>query len=236
MASPLPALQIASLFLPGDPGSGIALNAPALNKLHICARKKVRLVECHALKSLSLQGLLDWAGIMLSLLDCSEIERLSIVGVTGAEFTSPEKPIPTSIALPALKELELNSELGDLQFLARLEVPQLQTLTFKCYSSPVPFTLPPSASSLVTLRFTTGSRINAIRRAVAAQPLFQQLTVEIDASAAYRPKHAPRNDFEQVKSDRSWLERHARIKWIGQESVPSHLFQTWEAAHGLVPL
>ncbi|KAG9045751.1 hypothetical protein FS837_005708 [Tulasnella sp. UAMH 9824] len=232
-SQPFPALQIASLVMSPELNSEIVLNAPALNRLDTWLKPNLHLTDSPFLTHWSMSSVPDWTGMIRNLTACPKLEKLSIMEKLGR--TIPET-IPTSITMPVLKELELYDSPACHQFLARLEAPRLRTFIFSRYRSPVPFALHRSTSSLVIVRFTNNPRLNPIRRAVAAQPLLQQLTVEIDACSSFLRKHAPRTDFEQLKSDRSWLERHTRIKWIGEEPDPSYWFQTWEEAHGLVPL
>lgn len=231
-SQPFSALQIASFVMSRELNSAIVLNAPALNRLDTQIKQNLQLVDSPFLTYWSTFSVPNWTGVIRNLTACPKLEKLFIMEKPGRTIT---ETIPTSITMPALKELELNDTPACHQLLARLEAPQLQTFIFSRCRSPVSFTLHQS-NSLATVRFTNNPRLNSIRRAVAAQPLLQQLTVEIEACSAFLRKDAARTDFEQLKSDRSWLERNTRIKWIGEESVPSYWFQTWEEAHGLVPL
>ncbi|KAG8944065.1 hypothetical protein FRC04_002205 [Tulasnella sp. 424] len=238
-SQPLPALRAASIAIPFESASGITLKAPLLIELNTWTQQDIHLTESPLLKCWTIRALSEaanWIGTIRTLLACPQLEKLSIAWEIDSNAAFSEETMPETIVLPALQELELRDTPANQRLLARLGAPQLQTLILSHYSSPVPFTLPQSTLSLATIKFTNKPRLNAVRRAVAAMPMVQKMTVEIDASSAHLPHHAARTAFEQLKSDRSWLERHATVVWIDQQSVPSYLFQTWEEAHGLVPL
>ncbi|KAG9015710.1 hypothetical protein FRB90_004355 [Tulasnella sp. 427] len=240
----LPALQVASLAIPFESTlantftSNLTLNAPALREIDIWSPRDVSLPESLLLSRLTIPGL-ERASHVDSLIKilttCQMIERLSITDAAQVSATMQNKVMP-ALDMPALKELDLRDTPASQQLLSQMDAPHLQILTFHQYLSPTPFSLPRSLPSLKRVVFAGMSRLNAIRRAVAATPLSQELSVEIDAVAAALPRSATRTDFEHLRNDRSWLDCQSNVRWIYRDAVPLHLFKTWEEAHGMVPL
>ncbi|KAG8918395.1 hypothetical protein FRC00_012520, partial [Tulasnella sp. 408] len=104
-SQPLPALQIASLVMSPELSSEIVLNAPALNRLDTWIKQNLRSVDSPVLTYWSLSRVPDWTGVIRNLTACPKLEKLSIIERLGRTIT---ETIPTSITMPALKELELN--------------------------------------------------------------------------------------------------------------------------------